>query len=326
MNNHGKTERKRILDIERRLRRGVTGVTVGSGGSGVTLPITESDVTNLVSDLAAKVPTTRTISTTSPLTGGGDLSANRTFAINAASTSASGIVELATDGETAASVVVQGNDTRLVNFSRYKEHQFKNVDAPYGWTCRAGSADVVAGTEALDDTDSRWYKFTTGAVSGNEAGRNASGTPGNTRAARSFIQHSRMKTGTSLTAVKFFIGQAYGNIVQGFGIDGYYAMGFMFASTTDASNWLGYTANNTNRTITTLSAIATSTVYHLTCDASTYPTDGAVKFYINDVLAGTQSSPTSVVGAQDLDPQTMIKTSEAVAKHFYIGPQHLEQY
>jgi hypothetical protein len=42
----------------------------------------EGDVSNLVSDLAGKVPTSRTISTTAPLQGGGDLSANRTFYIN----------------------------------------------------------------------------------------------------------------------------------------------------------------------------------------------------------------------------------------------------
>jgi len=73
----------------------------------------QSDVTNLVTDLAAKVPTTRTISTTAPLTGGGDLSADRTLAISDATTSAKGAVELATDGEVAANVVVQGNDARL---------------------------------------------------------------------------------------------------------------------------------------------------------------------------------------------------------------------
>jgi hypothetical protein len=39
----------------------------------------ESDVTNLVADLAAKVPSTRTISTTSPLEGGGALSSNLTL-------------------------------------------------------------------------------------------------------------------------------------------------------------------------------------------------------------------------------------------------------
>lgn len=44
--------------------------------------IAESGVTNLTTDLAAKVSTSRTISTTAPLTGGGDLSANRTLAIS----------------------------------------------------------------------------------------------------------------------------------------------------------------------------------------------------------------------------------------------------
>lgn len=44
--------------------------------------IPESSVTNLITDLAGKVPTTRTISTTAPITGGGDLSANRTLAFD----------------------------------------------------------------------------------------------------------------------------------------------------------------------------------------------------------------------------------------------------
>jgi hypothetical protein len=75
--------------------------------------IAQSKVTNLVSDLAGKVPTTRTISTTAPLTGGGDLSANRTLAVSDATTTTKGVVELATSGENAANVVVQGNDSRL---------------------------------------------------------------------------------------------------------------------------------------------------------------------------------------------------------------------
>lgn len=45
---------------------------------------------------------TRTINTTAPLTGGGDLSADRTFAVSAASTTATGVVELATQAETEA--------------------------------------------------------------------------------------------------------------------------------------------------------------------------------------------------------------------------------
>lgn len=46
------------------------------------LTLSESQVTNLVTDLSGKVPTARTVSTTAPLTGGGDLSANRTLAIS----------------------------------------------------------------------------------------------------------------------------------------------------------------------------------------------------------------------------------------------------
>ncbi len=63
-----------------------------SEGWDITLPIAQSDVTDLVADLAAKVASTRTISTTAPLTGGGDLSANRTFAVSTFASGTSGIV------------------------------------------------------------------------------------------------------------------------------------------------------------------------------------------------------------------------------------------
>jgi hypothetical protein len=66
----------------------------------VTLPIAESNVTGLVSDLAAKAPTSRTISTTAPLTGGGDLSADRTIAFS--SQSANQVLAGPTTGSAAA--------------------------------------------------------------------------------------------------------------------------------------------------------------------------------------------------------------------------------
>lgn len=61
------------------------------------------------------VPTTREVNTTLPLTGGGNLSANLTLGVNAASTAAPGVVELATNGESAAGLAVQANDGRLSN-------------------------------------------------------------------------------------------------------------------------------------------------------------------------------------------------------------------
>jgi hypothetical protein len=50
----------------------------------------ESDVTNLVTDLAGKVPTSRQISTSAPLTGGGSLAGDLTLSIPAASGSQNG--------------------------------------------------------------------------------------------------------------------------------------------------------------------------------------------------------------------------------------------
>ena len=69
--------------------------------------IAESGVTNLTSDLAAKAPAARSIATTPPLTGGGDLSADRTLAVSDATTGAKGVVQLAGDlAGTAASPVL----------------------------------------------------------------------------------------------------------------------------------------------------------------------------------------------------------------------------
>lgn len=50
----------------------------------IAIQIAESQVTNLSTDLAAKALASRLINTTSPLTGGGDLTADRTIAIPAA--------------------------------------------------------------------------------------------------------------------------------------------------------------------------------------------------------------------------------------------------
>jgi len=61
----------------------------------------EADTTNVhgIADTSALVTTARTISTTSPLSGGGALSGNLTLSVGAASDTASGVVELATTAE-----------------------------------------------------------------------------------------------------------------------------------------------------------------------------------------------------------------------------------
>jgi hypothetical protein len=58
------------------------GVVTSVAGRAGAVTLAESDIASLTADLAAKATTTRTIGTTAPLTGGGDLSADITLAIS----------------------------------------------------------------------------------------------------------------------------------------------------------------------------------------------------------------------------------------------------
>jgi len=75
----------------------VTDATLGQANVTLTGATTAQGAT---ADTA--VQPARSISTTAPLTGGGDLSANRTLAVSAASDTAAGVVELATPTEAVA--------------------------------------------------------------------------------------------------------------------------------------------------------------------------------------------------------------------------------
>lgn len=91
-------------------------------------------------------PTTRTISTTAPLTGGGDLSANRTLAISAATTSAAGSMSSA--DKTKLDTVVTGTYTPTVA-------GLSNVDLVAAWPLqyvRVGNVVTVSGRVEIDAT------------------------------------------------------------------------------------------------------------------------------------------------------------------------------
>ena len=101
-----------------------TGATQAAAGNhnhaGVYSPVghthAESDITNLVTDLAAKVGTSRTINTTLPITGGGTLAADLTLALNYDSTLQNLGGNLRATGDTP---LVLGTWTMSSGMSRY---------------------------------------------------------------------------------------------------------------------------------------------------------------------------------------------------------------
>ena len=98
---------------------GTAGQYLRSGGASADpafASIAESEVGGLTSDLAGKVPATRQISTTAPLTGGGDLSADRTLAISnftgdSGSGGAKGAVPAPAAGDAAAGKFLKADGT-----------------------------------------------------------------------------------------------------------------------------------------------------------------------------------------------------------------------
>lgn len=68
--------------------------------AGAGVQITLNDAGDTITIASTAVLPTRTITTTAPLSGGGDLSADRTLTVATATTTATGVVELATTTET----------------------------------------------------------------------------------------------------------------------------------------------------------------------------------------------------------------------------------
>ena len=93
--------------------------------------ISESKITNLTTDLAGKVPTTRLITAGTGLTGGGDLSADRTLAVSYGTT---------------AGTAAQGNDSRITGAEQTANKGVANGYASLNSSTHVPTAQLGSGT------------------------------------------------------------------------------------------------------------------------------------------------------------------------------------
>lgn len=101
----------------------------------------ESDVTNLVADLAGKVPNTRAINTTSPLSGGGALSSDLTLSLPAASGTQSGYL-------TSPNWTTFNNKEDALTFNSPLARSVATISCP---TCEVtGNKNAATGYAGLD--------------------------------------------------------------------------------------------------------------------------------------------------------------------------------
>lgn len=101
----------------------------------------ESEVTNLTADLAGKVPATRAINTTSPLSGGGALSSDLTLSLPAASSSQNGYL-------TSANWTTFNNKENALTFNSPLSRAVNAISCP---TCEiTGNKNAASGYAGLD--------------------------------------------------------------------------------------------------------------------------------------------------------------------------------
>lgn len=110
-----------------------------------TLAVAQSQVTNLTTDLAGKVATSRTVSTTAPLAGGGDLSADRTLTIADATTSVKGAVQL-TDSTSSTSTTTAATPNAVKS-----AYDLANGAVPKSTVTAAGDLIVGTGSAAVSN-------------------------------------------------------------------------------------------------------------------------------------------------------------------------------
>lgn len=221
------------------------------GGGGNELGIAAGGVTDAML-ATAKPPTTRAINTTAPLTGGGDLSADRTLAVSGATTLARGVVRLAGDlGGTADDPTVTGVggvDANDVATAANDTLAATATNTPSTIVKRDASGNFAAGTITANLTGN-----VTGNVTGNLTGDVNGGTVAGTirdEGGAGFDVKAYGATGDGTTDDTTAIGLAYAAATPG-GVLYFPPGNYKFSTLTISTN--GVILRGAGRGATTLS-------------------------------------------------------------------------
>lgn len=175
----------------------------------------------------------------------------------------------------------------------------------------SGGAYVASNTVFLTRPG---YRMTTGAVSGDAAGK---------RANMFFWDYGPavqvyVGTAATITSIRIWVGiSKFGDSTETSDAPGgaLYAM-FRFSTGAGDTNWQACTGNGTASCTDTGTTVAGSTIYKLTID---YSTAGSVLFYINDVLKVTKTTnlPTGV--SSSYGPWVSVTTLTTAARAIHIS-------
>lgn len=293
----------------------------------------------------ARVPTSRTITAGTGLTGGGDLSADRTIAIGDAEllalaglTSAanklprftgSGTADLVDVNSTpaASTVPISASDKRLADgwmrhqaFDRRLASWQHDIGSGITTISSTGTTATLTqvGTGAasnVDTTSGPYEQQQTGTTSTNTAGRESSATV--TQRSWSPIFATRILTPSNIQNLGYWFGLSSASLA---GVDTpttQHVAAFRYNVTVDGTAfWRCVTCDGSTATVTTTStAIATSTVYRLRIELD--DTNTEVRFYINDVNVATHTSGNNLPGqTTQLGVVLDVTTKTNAAKRF----------
>ncbi len=216
-------------------------------------------------------------------------------------------------------------------FDPYKIHSFFNPETDVFFPNLGGSAAAISNwtTPMFIGAGIKVSRAQTSGSSGSQAGYTPGGAGAFYGLSRQPGHYSTVITGPNLSDLRMFIGCGQGDTVAAQGAVGGSSIGFFYGS--DTTSGAGYwqirvsVDNSHDRVHVTTTPIAVDTLYKLHWDATNWLVDGAIRFYIDDVLVYTHTTAAEQPIGLGMDNDMTIKALAAAVKILYVSTIHVEE-